>query len=139
MQLRINHTYLFVPEGRRALEAFCAKIGDVTALRGPALERGGLHDLVLEPDLVRCALTFRARVDTFPYPSLATCIDSAHALLQLLPMTFFNGTDLAALTMKVVTEFSDDRNEVVATNHRALKVLVAVAPPAPGHPAPVAP
>jgi hypothetical protein len=135
MQLHINHTYLFVPEGRAALEAFCATINDLTALRGPALERGGLHDLVMEPDLVRGALTFRVRVDTFPYPSLTACIDSAHALLQLLGMTFFSGTDLAALTVKVVTEFRDDRNEVVATNHRALKVLAAVAPPAPQPPA----
>jgi len=138
MQLHINHTYLFVPEGRRVLEAFYATVNDVTALRGPALQRGGLRDLVLEPDPGRCALTFRVRVDTFPYPSLAACVDSAHALLQLLPMTFFNGTDLGGMTMKVVTEFRDDHNEVVATNHRSLKVLVAVTPPAPEHPAPAA-
>jgi len=139
MQLHITHTYLLVPEGRAALEAFCATINDLTALRGPALARGGLHDLVLEPDPGRCALTFRARVDTFPYPSLTACIDSAHALLQLLPMTFFNGTDLGALTMKVVTEFRDDRHEVVATNHRALKVLAPVAPSAPQGAPPAAP
>lgn len=138
MQLHISHTYLFVPEGRQALEAFYATINNVIALRGPSLERGGLHDLVLEPDPGRCALTFRVRVDTFPYPSLTACIDSAHALLQLLPMTFFNGTDLAALTMKVVTEFRDDHNQVVATNHRSLQVLVPVVPPAPQRAAPAA-
>lgn len=138
MKLHISHTYLFVPEGRQALEAFYTNISDLTALRGPALERGGLLDLVLEPDPGRCALTFRVRVDTFPYPSLTTCVDSAHALLQLLPMSFFNGTDLAAMTMKVVTEFRDDHNQVVATNHRSLQVLVPVAPPAPPHVAPAA-
>lgn len=136
MHLHISHTYLFVPEGRQALESFIAAIDDTTALHGPALERGGLHGLVIEPDPARCALSFRVRVETFPYGSLTTCIDSAHARLQLLGMTLFHGTDLAGLAMKVVTEFRDERGEVVATNHRALKVLVPVAPPSPEHPAP---